>query len=281
MRQIWHIFKKDVRYLRLEVCLLFALALVYGWSEIRDLDRITNGKSAFPMLALELLTVFVIARVVHAEAIPGDRQYWITRPYRWRQLLTAKLLFIFVFVNGPLLMAQLLIVHAEKFPVLANWSALLWTQVLFFLCVSLPAAAIGAITSGLVSFVVSVLGFIAINGLLMPRGPLRDAVSMLQVEWVRTAAVLALVLASTVVILLMQYRYRRTLQIRIFAVVAAVLCMAVDWTLPFTFDLEAQTHTLPQSEGVSSIQIVMERTLKSSGILADLTPSNVQSESDL
>jgi len=30
--------------------------------------------------------------VVHAESLVGDRQFWITRPYEWKKLLTAKAL---------------------------------------------------------------------------------------------------------------------------------------------------------------------------------------------
>ena len=40
----------------------------------------------------------LISRVVHDEGLVGDRQFWITRPYPWQILLTAKLAFIFAFI---------------------------------------------------------------------------------------------------------------------------------------------------------------------------------------
>jgi hypothetical protein len=279
MSQVWHIFKKDVRYLRLEVSLLFILALLYAWTATRLLRTIVSGPSPFPTLALILLSIFVIARLVHAEAIPGDKQFWITRPYRWKQLLAAKFLFILVFFHGPLLVAQLLIIHAEQFPVLANLPALIWTQVLWFLCLSLPAAALGAITSGFVPFVVTALGFMGFIGIFMKGGPLREAFWAPEVAWVEIAAVLTVLLASAAVVLLLQYRYRRTLHTRIFAAVAAFLGIVVAWTLPLTFDLEAQTRTARQPAGVLPIQIVMNPYSHRSEPLADVAPSSVIDQS--
>ena len=279
MSQIWHIFKKDIRYLRLEVSLLFILALLFAWSERRLLRTLVSGPPPLPTLGLVLLSIFIIARVMHAEAIPGDKQFWITRPYRWKQLLAAKLLFIVAFVNGPLFMTQLLIIQAEKFPILANLPALFWTQVLWFLCLSLPTATLGAITSGLVPFVLTILGFMVSIGIFIKSGPLREAFWSPEVEWVRIAAVLTVVLASAVVVLLVQYRHRRTLQIRIFAAIASVLGIMVAWTLPIAFDLEAQTRTASQPAGMSSIQVIMNPYSQNSGKLADVAPLNVQSES--
>jgi len=102
MRQTLHIFGKDVRYLWREICLVLALDAMFAWIETHSPD---------PWWAEMLLTAaagYLVARLIHAEAIPGDRQFWITRPYRWKSLLGAKLLFVLVFVNLPILIAQLL-----------------------------------------------------------------------------------------------------------------------------------------------------------------------------
>src|SRR6266536_3025901 len=104
MRQALHIFGKDVRYLWREICLVLGLAAIFAWT------------NPWWMTILLLAAMsYLIARLIHAEAIPGDRQFWITRPYRWKSLLAAKLLFMLTFVNLPILLAQFGIVAAGGF----------------------------------------------------------------------------------------------------------------------------------------------------------------------
>src|SRR5881392_99204 len=95
MNQAWHIFKKDLRHLRFEAVLMTALVL--AWSQTAAFRKPQTGE-ALPEGWLTLITaiaaVVVITRVVHSEAIPGDRQFWLTRPYRWTSLLGAKLAFV-------------------------------------------------------------------------------------------------------------------------------------------------------------------------------------------
>jgi hypothetical protein len=43
----------------------------------------------------------LITRVIHAESLVGERQFWVTRPYRWPSLLAAKCLFVLAFVYVP------------------------------------------------------------------------------------------------------------------------------------------------------------------------------------
>jgi len=44
---------------------------------------------------------YLIAAVIHEEALPGNRQYWLTRPFSRRDLLAAKAIFILVFICLP------------------------------------------------------------------------------------------------------------------------------------------------------------------------------------
>lgn len=94
---------------------------------------------------------------IHAEAIPGNNQFWISRPYRWKSLITAKLLFIIPFVNAPIFLARLATIFAAKLPIFASLPGLFWSQFLMVFAVCLPMAALAAITAGLVPFVFSAL----------------------------------------------------------------------------------------------------------------------------
>src|SRR6266566_779128 len=117
MRQALHIFKKDIRYLWLEIGLVLALAAIFSWRE-----------PEWAELLLLVAGTYLIARLIQAEAIPGDRQFWVTRPYRWKSLIGAKLLFIFAFVNLPIALAQLRILIGGGFTLASSLPGLLWSQ---------------------------------------------------------------------------------------------------------------------------------------------------------
>ena len=84
-----------------------------------------------------LLTVLIpvswwllIARVIHAETLVGDRQFWLTRPYEWKKLLGAKALFLAVFLYLPLLIAQCLLLFRAGFHPLSFIPGLLFNLLL-------------------------------------------------------------------------------------------------------------------------------------------------------
>ena len=51
--------------------------------------------------------MFLIAAIVHLEAIPGTRQDWLTRPIPRGSLLLEKFLFVVIMVEGPIFAANL------------------------------------------------------------------------------------------------------------------------------------------------------------------------------
>src|SRR5579884_1415555 len=146
MRQTLHIFQKDIRYLRYDLYLVVVLEVVFAWMSVRHID------STWVQTLLPIAASYLIVRLIHAEAIPGDRQFWITRPYRWKSLAGAKLLFILLFIELPLFAVQFLILVVEGFPLGYYVPALLWSQVLLTFAVWLPIAALAAMTATFVSF---------------------------------------------------------------------------------------------------------------------------------
>jgi hypothetical protein len=97
MRQAIHIFKKDVRYLWREIVIMLFVVAALIFIEVRHALRWQDlamaeamawnmAKYLFPLAAWIL-----IARLIHAEALPSDRQFWRTRPYAWKSLLAASL----------------------------------------------------------------------------------------------------------------------------------------------------------------------------------------------
>src|SRR4051812_34967400 len=118
MRQAVHIFRKDVRRLLPEIVVTLLVVAAFIFLEVRRAlwwpDLLVNPSSAWDLVRFLLPAAgwVLIARVIHAEALPGDRQFWLTRPYAWKSLLGAKALFILVFVNLPMLVADVIILGA-------------------------------------------------------------------------------------------------------------------------------------------------------------------------
>jgi hypothetical protein len=143
MNQILHIFKKDA--VRHWPEILISLTLL-GFSTRHELHPWENSSGAlyssmptFFVLASRFITpatilfwIFLSVRVVHGESLVGDRQWWVTKPYEWWNLLAAKFLFILIFVSVPLFHVHLLILHHFGFSVLPNLPALLLSQLAMY-----------------------------------------------------------------------------------------------------------------------------------------------------
>jgi hypothetical protein len=175
MRQILHIFIKDTRHLWIEVlisiALTAALVVMYPktWSFSIDSANVgfTNmapADSSLSFLATLMLGLiplnwwFLIARVVHAEGLVGDRQFWLTRPYRWKTLLASKLLFVAIFIYGPYLIAQSLLLVRAGFNPGSYLAGLLLCDLWMTVILILPVVAIATVTATTSRAILAVLG---------------------------------------------------------------------------------------------------------------------------
>jgi len=166
MTQIVHIFKKDAGRHWPEI--LVSLALL-GLSTRHELHPWQNSNAlysfrpSFFILAGRAITpatilfwVFLIVRVVQDEPLVGDRQWWVTKPYEWWNLLAAKLLFIFVFISVPLFHVHLLLLHQFGFPILPNLLALLLSQLALYFVLFLPTLLLASVTKNFGQFLLTV-----------------------------------------------------------------------------------------------------------------------------
>jgi hypothetical protein len=193
MQQALHIFRKDVRRLRYPIALVLAATALFTYVDMRPWGRLPlnsvvpyafNAKplivpsadtfitsSAFVVTVgggglgasssevsllpglLILAWCWLIALVVYADAIPGDRQFRLTRPYDRPSLWGAKAFFALAFVNLPLVIAQVVILRVDGFPILPNLSGLLWDHVLVTAIITMPAMALAALTRRMTHFV--------------------------------------------------------------------------------------------------------------------------------
>ena len=157
MRQTIHIFRKDVRQLK---PYLIATTACLAASVVVDMmstaSRLSQQLSLLHF-ALVLSWWFTIAAAIQAENPTGDRQFWITRPYSWKSILCAKLLFIVVCIAIPLWIADVLIVAGKGFspwPILPGILKYEATGCGLFL---LPAFVLGGVTRGPRQFMLTLL----------------------------------------------------------------------------------------------------------------------------
>jgi hypothetical protein len=184
MSQALHIFRKDVRHNRLQIAAYALILTLFVIIEPMVATGIRISNPVLPLLIslLKFLIpacwVVIIVRVVHAEALVGDRQFWITRPYRWQSLLAAKTLFIALVLVVPYLAMQcFMVAHAGLAPF--N-SGLVIAAVRFGVGVWIPIFVVASVSSTLGTAVATVMGVLVVwaSGLsfLVGRdGPRTDA----------------------------------------------------------------------------------------------------------
>ncbi len=173
MKQILRIFVKDARHQWLEILISFAVtaALVFTChSRWHTGAGMYGGAVSFSALGLVsslpgLLSFMVpmswwllISPLIHDEKLVGDRQFWITRPYEWKKLLAAKVLFLIVFLYVPLLLAQCVMLAEAGFTPFSSFRGLLYDSFLLTCVLVLPLVALAAVTKNFARMTLAVLG---------------------------------------------------------------------------------------------------------------------------
>src|SRR5882762_4492145 len=258
MRQALHIFKKDVRHLWFEIAVVISVVAAFTFTGARRAlwlaDPVTNRTAAWTlvMILLPLAWWTLIARAIHDEALPGDGQFWITRPYLWKSLLGAKALFILAFISIPMLLADGVIVRAYGLPLAAEMPALLWSQVLIAIVFVLPIAALSALTTGFVQLIFAILTpcVIALGvAIIAPDVVLGGFLG--GSDWVKTYYAYLVITVAASAILVWQYSTRRTAAGRFLGVAAGILAVLgmtlIPWSVAFGLQSWLSKHRVDQS----------------------------------
>jgi hypothetical protein len=247
MRQALHIFRKDVRFLRLPIALAFALTAAFAWSRARDHSAAVQQ----PITTLLILAWWYLAAApIYKETLVGDRQFWVTRPYRWRSLLAAKALFLVAFIHVPLLAADLTIVAGQGFPV--SLRTLLWRQLGLAALVTLPAAAIASVTRSLAALAMTgIAALICVLIVLSQFDNTRN--DWAAAYWIRGTAILVALAGGAAATLVWQYARRRTAVGRAVAASGLGLALCVMVASPLGYWIISRKPT--ESEGFRSIRV--------------------------
>jgi hypothetical protein len=250
MKQILHIFAKDTRHLWMEILVSLALTLTLvvtfpmRWFGFNGMDYAYTfsfspraGMAALPSLLNLLVPLawwILIAPLVHEERLVGDRQFWVTRPYEWKFLLSAKILFVVVFVLLPLFIAQCTILATMGFNPLQYVPGLFFNLLIITGLLILPVIALAALTRNFARMTLVILGvllcLVAIAWLVSEfpgthiETPLGDSLS------------LVVVVCGCIAVVAIQYALRRNkvawmLLTATISVVAVLACAAPDQAL--------------------------------------------------
>jgi hypothetical protein len=221
---------------------LHAVFDVLSWPVYNPETNRTNAIAGLLGILLPLGLWFLIAQLIFQEALPGDRQFWLTRPYRWTNLLAAKILFVVIFGSVPLFLADCYILGVQRLGVFDDVPRLLLRQALLAALFLLPALALATLTSGLLQFVLAwFIGLLVLVAQLVLSSHGTGFV-------VSSGEAFVFVFATTCVgVVLWQYATRRTTVARV--VLLAVICGVVPvmtqlWRVPF---FRQTPPTLPES----------------------------------
>ena len=248
MSQALHIFRKDLRSMRWEIAAVLVLVAAYTF-----IVRAPGG--IFPEWVLPLAWIYLVVRAILEEPLPGDRQFWITRPYNRGSLIAAKALFALTLINLPVLISDCVILAAHGFSPVSYTAGILWRQATLAVVVLLPAAALAAVTRHLGQVLLALIGAAVIFGISLQHQ------SWGAMEWVRYLPVVLLWIAAASVVLLWQYANRRTTPSRLLLTAAVALTPAVYAAVPWSAAFAVHARMLPES-GSSPITVRLDPTRK-------------------
>ncbi|MBL8222802.1 MAG: hypothetical protein JNL62_26420, partial [Bryobacterales bacterium] len=246
---IGHIIRKDLTGLRWQALLVLALQLSYAALHFRPLPA--GPGTAEVVLAFLLIAVhlFFISCAVHADAIPGDRQYWLTRPFTRTQLLSAKLILTLAVIHIPLLLSDCIILAGHQFNPLHSLGGLLWRQVLYFVAATMITLALAAVTRNLSQFALSAI-VLGVCVVFLPSLLPQITFHWGGLLWIKV--LLNSLLASTGAIAVLYLLYlRRRVQAgwAVLATTALVFPFASDLApFAFAFHVQRQIHSKPSFE---------------------------------
>ncbi|HXA48863.1 MAG TPA: hypothetical protein VNV86_01095, partial [Candidatus Acidoferrum sp.] len=262
MRHALVIFRKDVRRLGVPLAGFVALMAIFGWMEA-VLPRRREFQS-FPYtfeILLLIAGVYLAVMAMHQEALPGDRQYWITRPISRGNLFLSKAIFILVFFNLPVFGGNLAALIANGLSPVAFLVPLIAKQVFLTALLILPVMVLASLTRDLGQFVIAlfvVFAVVLVTALEFSEFP--ASTNWGGFAWIRTSAIALIAIAASVAALALQYRQRRTVASAAIAIAGVMVCAAAPGINLWHTAFQLRSGTPP-----SALRLTLDAT-------RDLTP---------
>ncbi len=262
MRQALHIFRKDVRGLWIYIAQVLVMTVLFAIAgslrAARPIDpKLSDFDSAFGFLML-LVWAILVGMLIQAEPLVGDRHFWLTRPYSWRSLLAAKLMFLGAFILLPKLLADMVILSSHGFAPLPLLPGLVSRVAAIAVYDLLPVALIAALSPNFLTFVLTTCSAVgALFSLTFVLTGLQWSERMAPRIWTAQYAGCAALALTGLALLVWQFARRRTLRTLACAMAALVVFplvahLAFSWTNQFAIQSRlASLHPAPGSFKVS------------------------------
>lgn len=151
---IWNVFQKDFTQLWLLSGIVAIMQMTNAgfWFALEPFNEpqgLVIVAEIFAALTL-VGSVALIVLLVHQDVLPGVSQDWLIRPIRRSDLLLSKLLFLLLFVQAPMLLADVAQVSFAGFSFPVALAAAASRNLFVLLSLSLPAFAIATVTRNLI-----------------------------------------------------------------------------------------------------------------------------------
>jgi hypothetical protein len=283
---VWHIFKKDWKLLWtfvLAVASLHWIAafILYKLGLFGENATLGMLSQAVPILAF-FSSMFLIAAIVHVEAIPGVRQDWLTRPVRRSDLLLEKFLFVIVMVEGPIFAANLFQGLASGFSLRSTFlSAASYVIFLLFFMI-LPLFAFASVTRNMTEAFIFGCGCAFVIGMFLTvteyvnfsaNGTL-VTVTHSGIGWIGEAFRFALAATAAGIILSLQYFRRKTATARALVISFGLLILTsqfLPWKPAFAIEQRLSPKPAAGASAMMTFEPARGRLMSPSGLLASAT----------
>jgi hypothetical protein len=229
------------------VALVAAIQVGFEWAVYRS--EVSENDPAAKFLLHPLLLAWVVgiaaltAAVVHQDAIPGVDQDWLIRPLTRTRLLLAKLAFLALTICVPMFAVNVAHALAMEMPVASSLIAVLSKELFVFACFILPMAALASTTRNMTELIIfgAALVVVFASSLSLSAFFLGAAwcpTCETGMSWLQHALQHAGTLLGAVVILVLQYYWRRTAEARALAIAGAVALVFVQlsWSAAFVIE---------------------------------------------
>ena len=261
---IWNIVRKDFKLLwpygLAAAILQFAIVAVHLKLGVFEEQPVF----ASLLLLLETMMYFgvavLIATLVHEDSLAGMRQDWLVRPIRRRDLLAAKLIFLLLSVQLPMLLAGIICGLANGFSFLLSCSAALSQNLYFLVGFTLPICAFVSLTRSTsealgAAFVIVVGIVFSTEALILPMsGNPLGPTSNTGLAWIPLTLRLAIFSVAALAILALQYFRRATRASRLVLGAAIAICLFTEF-VPWNAVFAWQQAIAPAPVAAQSIAV--------------------------
>ena len=252
---------KDFRHLRAALAIFYGLLLLLVPLQAVEGAATGAGSTLAYVVIWNTVTVLalwtLVALLIQQESLRGDRRYWLTRPYAWRELLLAKLIFVLLLVQFPVFLVQSMVLEEFYISPLDFLPALATKQELFVTFLILPAVAIASRTANLRLFFgqLSLIGLATLVAAQLASGGYGIDMFSEGAGWARTAAIGLCLALFSMAIILVQYRRGPPRPALVLFVSATVVTLAAAFFVPHSALAAVDSYFRPDRMNTRSVQV--------------------------